>query len=194
MTDNKNLVPKDDEIKSTHIQHQENHNCQQFFGPISGCVFAMPGANVTMSNGELSNTNKEKAHCKECCFKYDNEEYFNIAIQEFTNKLKEGKLISEDTDYHKMMALFRGEKCRTKINWTGPKTLLAHLVDKLCASEDPVITTWPEGTSRWVVVKNRFYKGGKSVGDIHSCSTNEQTPSSKELIGMLYDSLANYIR
>lgn len=29
--------------------HQTNENCQVFTGPISGCVFAMPGANVNLS-------------------------------------------------------------------------------------------------------------------------------------------------
>lgn len=34
--------------KPEYIEHQENHNCQQFFGPVSGCVFAMAGSYVTM--------------------------------------------------------------------------------------------------------------------------------------------------
>ena len=29
--------------------YQTNENCQVFNGPISGCVFAMPGANVSLS-------------------------------------------------------------------------------------------------------------------------------------------------
>lgn len=29
--------------------HQTNENCQVFNGPISGCVFAMPGANITQN-------------------------------------------------------------------------------------------------------------------------------------------------
>lgn len=33
--------------KPTYIKEQHNHNCQQFFAPVSSCVFAMPGANVT---------------------------------------------------------------------------------------------------------------------------------------------------
>lgn len=32
--------------KPTVIQHQENHNCQIFQGPVNGAVFAMPGATV----------------------------------------------------------------------------------------------------------------------------------------------------
>lgn len=32
--------------KPQYIHEQQNHGCQQFFGPVTGCVFAMPGANV----------------------------------------------------------------------------------------------------------------------------------------------------
>ena len=33
------------------VIHQTNSNCQVFNGPISGCVFAMPGSNVTQNAG-----------------------------------------------------------------------------------------------------------------------------------------------
>lgn len=32
--------------KPQYIKEQHNHGCQQFYGPVVGCVFAMPGANV----------------------------------------------------------------------------------------------------------------------------------------------------
>lgn len=37
------------ELKNPVI-HQKNENCQVFNGPISGCVFAMPGATVNQSS------------------------------------------------------------------------------------------------------------------------------------------------
>lgn len=41
------LLPMDDQpAKPVYINEQHNHNCQQFYGPITGCVFAMPGATV----------------------------------------------------------------------------------------------------------------------------------------------------
>lgn len=41
------LLPMDDQpAKPVYINEQHNHNCQQFYGPVTGCVFAMPGANV----------------------------------------------------------------------------------------------------------------------------------------------------
>ena len=41
------LLPMDDQpAKPVYINEQHNHNCQQFYGAITGCVFAMPGATV----------------------------------------------------------------------------------------------------------------------------------------------------
>ena len=39
-------VTTPDAPKPHYIREQHNHNCQQFFGPVTGCIFAMPGANV----------------------------------------------------------------------------------------------------------------------------------------------------
>ena len=45
-----NLQPLTDQpAKPQYINEQHNHGCQQFFGPVTGCVFAMPGANVYQS-------------------------------------------------------------------------------------------------------------------------------------------------
>ena len=41
------IQPMEDQPeKPQYIHEQHNHNCQQFFGPVTGCVFAMPGAVV----------------------------------------------------------------------------------------------------------------------------------------------------
>ena len=47
-TNNENPIqPMEDQpAKPVYIEKQENHNCQQFYGPVTGCVFAMPGATV----------------------------------------------------------------------------------------------------------------------------------------------------
>ena len=44
----KNEGEKEQGLKNSTI-HQTNENCQVFNGPISGCVFAMPGATVNQS-------------------------------------------------------------------------------------------------------------------------------------------------
>lgn len=41
-----NTTPVTPNVTPANITHQTNNNCQQFFGPVTGCVFAMPGANV----------------------------------------------------------------------------------------------------------------------------------------------------
>ena len=38
--------------KPVYIHEQHNSNCQQFFGPVTGCVFAMPGAVVNQYPAE----------------------------------------------------------------------------------------------------------------------------------------------
>ena len=52
-TTNENPIqPMEDQpAKPIHIEKQENHNCQQFYGPVTGCVFAMPGATVNQYQG-----------------------------------------------------------------------------------------------------------------------------------------------
>jgi len=49
MTEDKNTNPIEDQDRVTKIENQTNNNCQQFFGPVSGCVFAMPGSHVTQT-------------------------------------------------------------------------------------------------------------------------------------------------
>lgn len=39
---------------------EEGSNCQVFNGPISGCVFAMPGSNITQQTGEQSKSLTEQ--------------------------------------------------------------------------------------------------------------------------------------
>lgn len=57
-------------LTPSNITHQTNNNCQQFFGPVTGCVFAMPGANVyqtpekpsaAKSSTSLSSSSKKKS-------------------------------------------------------------------------------------------------------------------------------------
>lgn len=58
-TTNENPIqPMEDQlVKPVHIERQENHNCQQFFGPVTGCVFAMPGATVNQYPNAVTTQN-----------------------------------------------------------------------------------------------------------------------------------------
>lgn len=114
-------------------------------------------------------TKKFKRFYPDCCFLYDNEENFNNALQEFTNKLHAFQLISDDVDVKTMERLFRGRKCRNTYTWLGSKAVLTHLIRNICDDVNPIVTTWPEGTSKWSVVEARFVtKDGKSVGNIRN--------------------------
>lgn len=47
--------------KPHYIHEQHNSGCQQFFGPVTGCIFAMPGANVTQNPAALASVSSESA-------------------------------------------------------------------------------------------------------------------------------------
>ena len=48
--------------KPEYIENQVNNNCQQFFGPVSNCVFAMAGSHVGLPSQE--NTAATQKECK----------------------------------------------------------------------------------------------------------------------------------
>jgi hypothetical protein len=127
----------------------------------------------------------------DCCFLYDNEDYFAIAIQEFTNKLITHKLIPEDMDLKKMESLFRGRPCRTKYTWLGKPHILTHIIKGLMKDDNPIITTWPEGTSKWDVVSCRFVdKDGKAFPNIRQQSVRK---GSESIVKEAVDALAGYL-
>ena len=133
---------------------------------------------------------KFKKFRTDCCFLYDNEEYFAIAIQEFTNKLKQHGLISEDVDFKKMETLFRGHPTRNVFTWLGDKHILTQVIKGLCTDDKPVLTTWPEGISKWDVVSARFCdKEGNPMPNIRQESPRKKAAS---IVKELIDSLAEY--
>lgn len=117
----------------------------------------------------------------DCCFFYDNEEFFSIAIQQFTNTLRKHKLIPEEMDLKKMECLFRGKPCRTKYTWLGDRTkrhILTHIIKGLTNPDNPIITTWPEGTSPWEVVSCRFIdEDGYALPNIRQETARKKTQS-----------------
>jgi len=83
MNNNPNIQTMPDRDHHTSIDKQENHNCQQFFGPISGCVFAMPGSTVNqmtpptvdsepVTSNELTDDKQIENSSKEDVIKSDN--------------------------------------------------------------------------------------------------------------------------
>lgn len=50
----------EDEKRNVVNNFEAGSNCQVFNGDISGCIFAMPGSNVTQQGGDLQQLEKEK--------------------------------------------------------------------------------------------------------------------------------------
>lgn len=143
------------------------------------------------SNKYDKEAKKFKKGRTDCCFLYNNEEYFPIAIQEFTNKLHQHKLIPDELDIKSMMSLFRGHPCRTKYKWLGPLHILTHIIKRLTKDDNPIITTWPEGTSKWDVVSCRFTdKDDKPLPNIRQQTVRK---GSESIVEEVVDSLASYL-
>lgn len=127
----------------------------------------------------------------DCCFLYDNKEYFVIAIQEFTNKLRQHHLIPDDMDYKYMESLFSGRSCRRTYKWLGDNHILTHIIKGLTDDDNPIITTWPEGTSKWEVVSCRFVdKEGKPLPNIRTQSLRK---GAKSIVQETIEALAGYL-
>ena len=58
------LLPMEDRsAEPLYIKEQHNHNCQQFYGPVTGCVFAMPGAQVYQQSEARAHAEPASATC-----------------------------------------------------------------------------------------------------------------------------------
>ena len=58
------LLPMEDRsAEPLYIKEQHNHNCQQFYGPVTGCVFAMSGAQVYQQSEARAHAEPESATC-----------------------------------------------------------------------------------------------------------------------------------
>lgn len=160
----------------------------------SSCVHRFPDkafeVKATQNNSEGNKKNK-KCH-PDCCFLYDNKEFFNVAMQGLTSKLLKFEFIPDDIDVKTLESLFRGKPCRYTYMWIGPTAVLAELTRKLCDEKDPVISTWPNGTSIWDVIKTRFkLPEGKSLENIR---TFKATIKQKETIKSLVSELKDWLK
>ena len=127
----------------------------------------------------------------DCCFLYNNEEYFSVAIQQFTNILLKHKLIPEDMDLKKMEGLFQGKPCKRRYTWLGKPHILTHIIKRLTKPDKPIITTWPEGTSPWEVVSCRFIdEEGYSLPNIRQENERKKTIA---IVDEAVNALAGYL-
>ena len=127
----------------------------------------------------------------DCCFLYDNDDCFAYAIQGFTNILRKHNLIPQNMDLKQMESLFRGRSCRIKYTWLGPPHVLTHIIKGLTKDEKPIITTWPEGTSKWKVVSCRFVdKDNNPIPNIRQESARK---GSETVVKEVVETLAGYL-
>lgn len=148
---------------------------------------------------ELKRSEKYKEESKgfrnvrrDCCFLYDNEDNFAIAIQEFTNKLHAHHLIPDNLDYKYMESLFSGRSCRRTYKWIGDNHILTHIIKGLTNDDKPIITPWPAGTSKWEVVSCRFVD--KNDNPIpKSIRTEKLRKNTQTIVEEAIDALAGYL-
>lgn len=127
----------------------------------------------------------------DCCFLYENKEYFAEAVQEFTNKLIYHHLIPADVDYKVMQYLFSGRSCRHRYTWLGDKHILTHVIKGLCRGENPIITPWPAGISKWDIVSCRFVDPeGEPLPNIRQETLRK---GAKSVVKELVNALAGYL-
>lgn len=139
----------------------------------------------------IEESKKFKKSRTDCCFLYDNQEYFATSIQELTNKLKQFELIPKEIDYKQMESIFRGHSCRTKIPWLGDNHILTSLIKGICNDDSPIVITWPKGTSKWDVVSQRFVdKDGKCLPNIRQESARKK---SQTIVTELINAFKAYI-
>lgn len=80
MWEERTMKDKDTKLElKTPTIHQKNENCQVFNGPISGCVFAMPGSTVNQSPVQKVDTAKlEKQHTTASDIQEQDKEHFRF--------------------------------------------------------------------------------------------------------------------
>ncbi len=132
-------MPMDDQpVRPQYINQQHNTNCQQFFGPISGCVFAMPGATVTQTTSAMgskatssaSTTNPRTIKAKEVkaaravSKPHELMTFSTHGVCEANLTLLFQQLVNDgwldyNTEADDFLSLFSGKRSEAKIIWAG---------------------------------------------------------------------------
>lgn len=186
-----NIVPMDDQpAKPQYIENQTNNNCQQFYGPISNCVFAMPGATVYQQPAQAP-TPKPKAEPKPkpsrsprtpkpkpaktkehgverdtfSCSKHITPNHLKLLLQQ----LQEVGWVSTSSNDADFRALFSGKVSSCEIIWTG-EVGLGTLKELFNAMLDEQLISLPGGArSVNSVLENHFVDAsGHFVSDLNS--------------------------
>lgn len=75
--------------KPDYIENQVNNNCQQFFGEIKECVFAMPGSTVNTAAERVGNAEEKTVEAE---LPQEQEELFHFIHPNVTDKNERRKV------------------------------------------------------------------------------------------------------
>lgn len=161
---------EEEKLKGGVVNHFEaGSNCQVFNGPISGCVFAMPGSTVTQQAGsplvghdgdpvkpaqkEVGGGRPKRTGTKiRAAFSYEGE---LVRVGMFYQGLLALGWIDENTDQQLFLELFSGEEVRQRVIWKGDANTLAELFRRLVNERG--LVTLPEKHTLWVMVSGHFW-------------------------------------
>jgi len=193
MDTNHPTQPIEDQDRHTIIEHQENNQCQQFFGTVSGCVFAMSGSTVTQHSAppKVEKASKAPKNEKKAASKVSAGKPLTIAVFSkgpqitdyqiaFIYKilLKTQWITEENADM--FMDLFGGKPCGCKIHW-GKKVGIGNmkaLLDKMV--EDDIIEL-PEGYHTGTLIESHFINEANQPVCLHGAKS---TPKAKAVVDL----------
>lgn len=153
MKDNENNMEQ-----NTPTIHQKNENCQVFNGPISGCVFAMPGSTVNQSpvqqvteKSTLTVSDKEIKSAVESLMKEleDNGEFL------FRNKKQwyaVYRVLETYCNYPSKMTLFVSKMKELELDHIDAKRTLTYESLVAAPKEVPLMACTP---SNWSTLKDK---------------------------------------
>lgn len=140
-TSSEALMPMDDQpARPQYIREQHNSGCQQFFGPITGCIFAMPGATVhqnspsvaTQSSAPTARHKPKGVKAKEVkeaqaaavsktceLMTFASHGVLDANLTLFYQQLVSDRWIDADTAVDDFLALFSGQRSECKVIWSG---------------------------------------------------------------------------
>lgn len=171
--------------KPQYIHEQHNTNCQQFFGPVTGCVFAMPGANVYQTPPSPKPTPAKPA--KRYKPRTDNNDTQPLTVT-FTRKhglmdehlalilniLQRELWIMPESNPDNFIKLFNGNESRCHIIW-NPEVGKGILRDLFRMMLDGGYIKCPDGYQYVQVLESHFiYPDGQYVTGLKGGYTSQK--------------------
>jgi hypothetical protein len=158
-----------EDYKPTYIQEQHNHNCQQFFGPISNCTFMMPASSPSSKQKPKPTKPKAKAekkpNGKPMTLKYYRHGNNGVLMKQrrrvdiLFRKFTEWEWIAPNTSAGDFDAFFEGDPMYCNIAWKANSTILTILLQELL--KQPYIEK-QTGCSAKSLVEQQFGKSANS--------------------------------